>query len=149
MAQVKGLSLGGLGSPCCCAGGGGVPCSPCNIPASDGTVSWSNFVFGNGSIPIVYNGVTMWVSGCDIAGTQYTLLCTGGGLIEFRAQYWTSGACPGAGTTNYCSNTRTTPLGLTRTSFTCSPFSMTFTLTAIQCPGLGNVGYTDFTVTFP
>ena len=60
--------------------------------------------------------------------------------------YFTTGSCP-TGTQQYCSNLRVTPFGLTLSSYTCSPFSMTFLSRSSGCPTITNSGYTQFTIT--
>ena len=106
------------------SGGGSLACSPCNIPAQNLTLSWVNVISGNGSTPLTYaTAPASWTSGCS-NGLLYKLVCTGG-QVELRVIYFTAGSCP-TGTQQYCSNLRVTPFGLTLSSYTCSPFSMTF-----------------------
>jgi hypothetical protein len=125
--------------------GGSLACSPCNIPTQNLTLSWVNLISGNGSTALTYATTTAsWTSGCS-NGLLYTLVCTGG-LVEFRVIYFTTGSCP-TGSQQYCSNLRVTPFGLTLSSFTCSPFSMTFLPNALGCPAITNTGYTKFTIT--
>ena len=124
---------------------GSLTCLPCSIPLKNLTVSWVNVITGNGSTTLTYTtNPTVWTSGCA-NGLLYKLLCTAG-QIEFRATYFTKGSCP-SGTQQYCSNLRTAPLGLTFSSYTCSPFSLTFQAKSTACPTVTNSGYTQFTIT--
>jgi hypothetical protein len=129
-------------------GGGTVACSPCNIPAQNLTLSWTNVLSGNGSTTLIYSAgpPASWASGCSNS-LLYKLLCTGGN-VELRVIYFTAGSCP-TGTEQYCSNMRVTPYGLTLSSYTCSPFSMTFLSRSATCPAITSSGYTSFTVTYP
>jgi hypothetical protein len=144
MAQLKCLSLGGIGSPCCC-GTPSLACLPCAIPLRNLTLSYTNLISGNGSTSLVYSAVpASWASGCSL-GLLYTLACSGG-HIELRVIYFTTGACP-TGTQQYCSNLRASPNGLTLSSYTCSPFSLTFQSRSATCPTVTNSGFTQFVVT--
>lgn len=125
--------------------GGSLACSPCNIPAQNLTLSWVNSINGNGSTTLTYaSGPMTWTSGCS-NGLLYKLVCTGG-LVELRVIYFTTGSCP-AGTQQYCSNLRAMPYGLTLSSYTCEPFSMTFLSTSPGCVATSGGGYTQFTIT--
>lgn len=125
---------------------GALTCSPCPIPRQNLIVSWTNILLGNGSTTLTYTpSPPSWTSACS-NGLQYILLCTGG-QIEFQVTSWVTGSCPGPGTTQYCSNLRLAPLGLTTYSYSCSPFSLTFRLTASSCPTMTSSGYTQFTIT--
>jgi hypothetical protein len=125
---------------------GALTCSPCSIPRQNLTVSWINILSGNGSTTLAYTAAPpSWTSACS-NDLQYTLVCTGG-QIEFKVTYWVAGSCPGPGTTQYCSNLRTAPLGLTTYNYSCSPFSLTFRLTSSSCPTITSSGYTQFTIT--
>ena len=125
------------------SGGGGTLCSPCTIPNSDLTLSWTNILTGDGSTTLTYSG-GVWASGCVDDGLTFQLSCTLGS-IELRAIFWTGEDCTGE--SNYCSNLRSSPLTLTQTGFTCSPFSVTFTVGEDGCNELYSVGNTTFTVT--
>ncbi len=126
-------------------GGGSLACSPCNIPTQNLTLSWVNVDSGNGSTTLTYSTApAAWTSGCS-NGLLYKLVCTGG-QVELRVIYFTSGSCP-TGTQQYCSNLRTAPVGLTLSSLTCSPLSMTFLSNATGCPTITSNGYTTFTIT--
>jgi hypothetical protein len=121
------------------------PCAPCNIPAQNLTISWVNPIRGNGSTALVFNKApTSWTSACS-NGLLYQLLCNAG-QIELRVIFFTAGSCP-SGTQQYCSNLRSAPLGLTLSSYTCSPFSMTFLSRSTTCPTVTNSGYLQFTIT--
>ena len=129
------------------SGGGTVSCEPCGIPETDLTLSWTNILIGPGSTTLVYNpsiGTGLWASACT-NGLLFQLGCIGG-QIELRVIFFTSGECP-TGASNYCSNLRSDPLALTLASYTCSPFSLTFTLTDTSCPSILGDGYTSFTIT--
>jgi len=126
---------------------GSLTCSPCSIPEQNLTLSWVNLISGNGSTSLVYSNTgppVSWTSACT-NGLLYKLLCTGG-EVEFRVIYFTAGSCP-SGTQQYCSNLRVTPFGLTLSSYTCSPFSMTFLSKSAACPAITGSGYTQFTIT--
>jgi hypothetical protein len=127
------------------SGGGSIACTPCNIPTQNLTLSWVNPISGNGSTTLTYATTPRsWTSGCS-NGLLYKLVCTGG-QVELRVIYFTNGSCP-SGTQQYCSNLRATPFGLTLSSFTCSPFSMTFLVQTSGCPAITDTGYTKFTIT--
>jgi hypothetical protein len=127
------------------SGAGSLVCSPCNIPTQNLTLSWVNVVSGNGSTTLTYaTPPASWSSECSI-GLLYKLVCTEG-QVELRVIYFTSGSCP-TGTQQYCSNLRATPFGLTLSSYTCAPFSMTFLSAASGCPAITSTGYTSFTIT--
>jgi hypothetical protein len=134
----------------------GITCSPCSIPLTKFTVSWTNVLFGNGSATLVWNGISTpagaeWISDCVGSGNiiKLTFTCNGGNL-SLSAQFWTSGSCAFGGTSDTCATGRPSPNGLPLVSTTCSPFSADF-----SCPGTGpNAcsvlqagGYTGFTVT--
>jgi hypothetical protein len=68
-------------------------CSPCPIPKRNLTVSWSNYVLGSGSAPLVYSPPGQWNSGC-VNQLLFSLSCSGS-LILFTATYFLSGSCPG------------------------------------------------------
>ena len=120
-------------------------CSPCNIPTQNLTLSWVNLISGNGSTTLTYAPTpSTWTSGCS-NGLLYKLGCTGG-QVELRVIYFTTGTCP-TGTQQYCSNLRITPFGLTLSSYTCSPFSMTVLANSSPCPAIAGSGYTQFTIT--
>jgi hypothetical protein len=74
MAQVKALSLGGLGSPCCCSGGGSicVVACPSNIPVYGATVTVQS---GGSGGPVVFTGTTP-ASGCVSPGVSGTFFVT-------------------------------------------------------------------------
>jgi hypothetical protein len=127
-------------------GSGTLPCSPCAIPTTNLTVSWTNILSGSGSDTMVYTGglTPIWQTGCSGAGGAniFKLTCNTGS-IELRAFYFTSGSCP-TGASAFCSNLLSSPQQLVMSS-TCSPFSLTFTLT--NCLDLSASGYTSITIT--
>lgn len=125
-------------------------CSPCNIPEANLTLSWVNSLSGNGSTTLVYSpSPASWASGCSGHNDAllFKLLCTGGD-IELRAIYFTAGSCP-SGTQQYCSNLRVSPYTMPISSYTCSPFSITWSPVSSGCPALVSSGYTQFVVTYP
>jgi hypothetical protein len=129
------------------SGGVGVVCEPCTIPAEDLTISWTNLIGGNGSATLTYSSMpgSSWSTGCVDEGIFFTLACTDGG-IELRATFFVSGVCP-TGETSYCSNLRAEPLALILSSYTCSPFSLTFAVGAAACPTLYSFGNTQCLIT--
>jgi hypothetical protein len=142
-------SVGGSGGGCGCCGGGGITCSPCNIPSANLTLSWVNLGSGNGSTTLVFSSsLTQWATGC-FDGVNAAVTCTGG-AIEFQVFYYVVGVCP-TGTSNYCSNLRSAPGSIPLASYTCSPFSLTFKLDigGTDCPTLSGFGFTEFVVTYP
>jgi hypothetical protein len=127
------------------SGGGSLACSPCNIPAQNLNLSWVNVISGNGSTTLTYTTTpASWTSGCS-NGLLYKLVCTGG-QVELRVISFSSGSCP-TGTQQYCSNLGPTPFGLTLSSFTCLPLSLTFLTNSSGCPAIATIGYTKFTIT--
>ena len=121
-----------------------ISCSPCAIPAQNLTLSWTNLITGPGSVTLVYTATpAKWESACS-NGLTYLLTCTGGEL-ELRVIYYTVGSCP-TGTSQYCSNLRASPYQLVLASYTCSPFSATWTSASSGCPAITGSGYTQFVV---
>jgi len=125
---------------------GGILCGACQIPAKNLTVSWTNPILGNGSETLVYSGVgptATWASNCSNQ-LVYSLQCTDG-QVEFRATFFVSGPCP-TGSSQYCSNLRASPFGLTQTGLTCGDdFLLTMTC-GVACPVLQTNGFESFTV---
>jgi hypothetical protein len=117
-------------------------CNPCPIPKQNLTISWLNVITGPGSTTLYYNG-SSWVSNCS-NGLTYQLLCTGG-EIELRVLYYNNGPCP-TGTSQYCSNLRVTPYGLTLASSQCNAFNVVFDSFSDACPAITSSGYTQFIV---
>ena len=125
------------------SGGSFTTCDPCNIPNEDLTISWTNLITGDGSATMMYtSGPSLWTTGCVDEGLIFQLNCTGGGF-ELRAIFFIEGECP-SGTRSYCSNLQAAPLTLTLESYTCTPFSATFTLSGTDCPTLFGDGNTIF-----
>ena len=123
---------------------GSAPCMPCAIPLEDLTLSWTNLISGPGLATMTYTRLpNVWRTGC-IDGQIYELLCSDG-QIDFAVTYFISGFCP-TGQSQFCSNLRVYPFGLVLSSYTCSPFSVTFTV-APGCPEVESPGYTSFTIT--
>lgn len=150
--QNRAFSLGGIGSPCCCTapGPGTCPCSPCDIPATNLTCSWTNILFGPGSATLTYTACT-WASVCDVflpvygsAGEKLTFGCVGGTIRFVITQYTNNHLCNTITGANCTSADATMPL----TSHTCSPFSMTFTPNSgIPHCYMTDIGFTSFTIT--
>ena len=114
------------------------------IPKTNLTLSWTNLLTGPGSTTLTYDAsLTKWTATC-IDQQSYELLCSGG-QIEFIVTFYLSGTCPTGGS-NFCSNLRANPFGLTMSSYTCSPFSVTFN-TSPKCPDVEAPGYLTFTIT--
>jgi hypothetical protein len=126
-------------------GGGTTTCTPCNIPSEDQTITWTNVLTGNGSATMTFGAGPTWQTGCVDSGLQFLLSCDNGS-IELRAIFFVSGSCP-TGSTNYCSNLRTSPLTLTLASHVCSPIILTFAVSEIGCPEVYDEGNTQFIIT--
>ncbi len=129
------------------SGGGSLSCSPCAIPEGDLTLSWVNNLLGNGETTLTYTtvgGNKSWLSGCA-NGLLYELFCTSGS-IELRVLFFITGTCPD-GMAGYCSNLRALPFALTLSSYSCSPFSLTFTLSNTGCPAVSGIGYQELIIT--
>lgn len=128
------------------SGGGSATCSPCDLPESNLTISWTNPLTGNGSATLTYTtSPQAWSVDCVDNGLSFKLQCTAGG-IELQATYYTAGGCPG-GTSQYCSNLRSSPLSLTLSSYMCSPLSLMFTVGSSACPQIYSLGNTQFVIT--
>jgi hypothetical protein len=127
------------------SGGGFTSCSPCNIPNEDLTITWTNVFSGTGSATMMYSPGPQWQIGCVDDDLIFSLSCNAGS-IELRATFFLGGSCP-TGTSNYCSNLRSNPLSLTLSDHTCSPFSLTFTVTEAGCPSIYGDGNTQLVVT--
>lgn len=149
MAQVKVFSLGGLGSPCCCAGTPTRPCHPCSIPEADLTLSWSSSLYGAGSTTLFYTlggTPTEWLSAClwippapfgGPGGTKayyiakYGVSCIGSGIgstfvfsiISYTTNVNVTPVCTTIATNPLCSSNDASHL-IGIVSSTCSPFSM-------------------------
>jgi hypothetical protein len=126
-------------------GRGTTTCTPCNIPSEDLTITWTNILTGNGSATMTFGTGPTWQTGCVDSGLQFLLSCENGS-IELRAIFFVSGSCP-TGSTNYCSNLRTSPLTLTLTSYICSPIILTFAVSEVGCPEVYEEGNTQFIIT--
>ena len=135
-----------LGTACgCCASGGSVTCSPCNLPKNNLTLHWVNAFFGNGSATLVYTAPGSWSTGCVTpTGIGFTLACSGGAIV-MTATYYLSGVCP-SGQAQSCPGAGGT---LPIASYTCSPLSLVYNVDGSNCPVLYGNGYTSFTITNP
>jgi len=126
------------------SGRGSAPCFPCAIPTQNLTISWTNLISGPGSATLTYTSLPdVWKTGC-VDGQIYELLCSDG-TIELAITYFISGFCP-TGQSQFCSNLRVYPFALVLASYTCSPFSVTYTVSP-GCPNVESPGYTSFTIT--
>ncbi len=143
--SVGGRWVSEIGAP---SGGGGVVCLPCDIPTSTLTVSWTNLLAGDGSAPMTHStGPDAWTATCVDDGLIFKLGCNSGNIV-LKVTFFVSGSCP-TGQANFCSNGTgvTDPLLLTLTSYTCSPFSLTFSCTEAGCPAVYGAGNTQFIIT--
>lgn len=124
--------------------GGTLSCYPCAIPLTTLALSWVNSSLGNGSTTLTQDTSISWKSGC----TNQLLYAFGciSGFLYFEVDYFISGSCP-TGQKLFCSAPGSSPNGLTLSSYTCDPFSVTYTLTSSSCPTLWAEGYTSFTIT--
>jgi len=121
-------------------------CSPCPIPRGDLTISWTNTSSGNGSATLTYFPATGgWQATCVDNGLIFVLTCTSGAL-NLAVIYFTSGSCP-TGIEGLCNSTGTAPGKISLSASTCSPFSLTFTVNATDCPHLWASGNTQFVIT--
>jgi hypothetical protein len=140
---VGGRWVAQLGSK---SGGGTSPCSPCNIPKTDLTLSWNNLLTGAGSTTLFYTTLPdKWNSSCLAAGAdslQYGFSCQAGAFSFGVTIYFTPG-CSGSFTG--CSNP--SAFGFSEVSHTCSPFSVTYSVNPATCALISSAGYTDFTIT--
>ncbi|WP_165251184.1 hypothetical protein [Paludisphaera soli] len=124
---------------------GPISCGTCEIPRQNLIVSWTNALLGNGSTPLVFDGVNQWVSACANQ-LIIRLVCTDG-VASFRVSYFTAGNCP-SGSAATCQSPGQSPLGLTPDpASTCDPLYLRYTLNSGSCPTLASQGYTAFTVT--
>lgn len=132
------------------SGGGGTatyPCSPCNIPLKNLTVSWTNTLLGNGSATLVYTAGSppTWSTGSACPNEMlFSLRCSGFSIL-FTAYYFVSGGCP-SGQPQNCNSQGGDQQFLPLDSHVCSPFSLTYKPTSQTCPVLLSSGYTSFTV---
>jgi hypothetical protein len=141
---IVALAVGGRWVAESGAGSGSLPCSPCNIPRKNLTVSWVNPVIGNGSAPLLYTPPGQWNSACA-HGLLYSLSCPGS-ILQFDVTYFVSGSCP-SGQRQTCSSGGVPPFALQPGSHASSPFYASFTITGTGCPVLVSSGYTSFTIT--
>jgi hypothetical protein len=119
-------------------------CGGCIAPQRNLTVSWTNSLLGSGSTPMIYNGADEWTSDC----TNYLvfrLICRDG-AASFRVAYYTGGDCPN-GQAAICTSPGQSPLGLTPSLSSCTPFLLQYALSGGSCPTLASQGYTRFTIT--
>ena len=127
-------------------GQGGISCEPCIIPNEDLTVSWVNLLTGDGSAMMSYTlSPPAWIASCFDGGLLFKLDCNGSN-IELRIIFFVAGDCP-TGESNFCTSLGAPPLALMLSSYTCSPFSMTFTVGEDECPAVYGAGTTQITIT--
>ncbi len=120
------FSLGSIGNPCCCSGGGTFTCSAYGIPTQDLTVVEN--IAGGALIythTMTYNSVTpTWTysggsTGLDDNNCQLNcIFCPTTNTPNFRLT--TPGPTP-------CGNC-VGPAGMTLTSYTASPFKLVYSL---------------------
>lgn len=130
----------------CCCGTASITCSPCSIPGQNLVISWNNLLHGSGSTTLTYDGVQTWTSAC-LGQLQWRLTCYVG-VTQISAIYYISGSCP-TGTGQSCDYPGSAPNSFQLTSYTCSPFSMTFAINETYCPLLSSLGYTSVTASVP
>jgi hypothetical protein len=129
----------------------GLACGTCSIPKKDLQLVATNPILGDETLTLVFSSTSLsWATkNCDSSGLLYTLACANGKL-NFLAQFWITGACPGpGGTTGNCSSTGIAPGAFTQTAFTCTPLSATYTSTSGSCPTVTSAGFTKFVITDP
>ncbi|WP_165253077.1 hypothetical protein [Paludisphaera soli] len=119
-------------------------CGTCTAPQRDLVVSWTNALLGSGTTPLIYNGADEWTSSCA-NHLIFRLICRDG-TASFRVAYYTAGNCPG-GQAATCTSPGQSPLGLSPSLSSCTPFMLQYNLGAGTCPTLASQGYTRFTVT--
>jgi hypothetical protein len=119
-----------------------LPCGSCNIPRGNLTLTLANGLMGTRSVPLLFNGVDEWSSGC-VNQLNFRLNCRAGTEF-FSASHYSVGPCP-TGQAATCTSPGTSPLGLTLTNQSCDPFLLQYTTSF--CPGLAGQGYTRFTIT--
>lgn len=127
----------------------GQTCSPCVIPYSSGTLSYTNTLFGNGSVVLTWNGSSGSLARWNAAtinfggGSTYTfhLLCFGGATtLSVNDQFGDD--CPDI--TAACWQV---------IDYTCSPYHIHFqiinplpSLCSGFCATPGSAGFTDLYV---
>ena len=121
-----------------------LPCSPCNIPKKNLTLSWTNSLFGDGSTPLSYASPGHWTSACTNQ-LLFSLACPGS-MITLTVTYFLSGSCP-TGQSQSCVSPGYDPFTLSLESSTCSPFFLQYTVTGAGCPVLWSNGYSSLTIT--
>jgi hypothetical protein len=121
-----------------------VACSPCAIPSKNLVVSWTNPILGNGSTMLSFNGLNQWISAC-VRQIRVLLKCSES-TAQLMVEYYVSGDCPN-GQGVLCDNRGANPNNLILTASSCTPFSISFSLTNATCPILWGNGYRGFTIT--
>ena len=134
-------ALGSFGSCCGCAGGPPFEtCSPCSIPKANLTATYTDIISGGGSVTLVFGGGSTWTTACFLEFLEFELSCVGGSIF-FELIGFTLPDCTGGSTV--CS---TANFKMTLSSYTCSPFSLTFTVNN-SCTFQGTIQ--SVTVTYP
>jgi hypothetical protein len=130
-------------------------CSPCDIPQTSLTLSWATTgtgCVGSGSVTLAYGGscapvgIGIWSSGCFLFCTNPAVgsvsltasfgCCDSSSAIGLKLLIWSGTTCFGDPQASCCgaepsmAATSCCPggsiIGLTATSYTCSPFSIAF-----------------------
>jgi hypothetical protein len=127
-------------------GCGDIPCMPCDIPASNLTLSWTDTGAG-GSVTLTFNaaGPSWQVTGVSRTGGQFnfTVQCFAvGPVTELDITRFDFDGVTGTWEQTY---RQTVELGLG----TCAPFHLTYTLTNAADPTLWNDGFRSFTLDEP
>jgi len=128
---------------------GGAPtlreeCWPCDLPAKNLTLSWTNPFDGDGTATLFYNPPARWVTDC-FGNYLFSIQCRNGS-IEFSAGYFLAGDCP-EGQRQWCTSTGRAPLRLLEEVVSCSPLILRYLVIPGECPVISSGGFTSFTVT--
>ncbi len=122
-----------LGKKRCCCKSDCLPCSPCQIPRKDLTLSWPATsgaappFNAAGSTPLVYDGIHTWTTACINSGSgsqRYSFSCGTSGLIFAINDYLTGcmtllgSDCYSSGGVGGCFNVTVT--------YACNPFHVVF-----------------------
>jgi len=115
-------------------------CAPCPIPLADLTLSWTNLLTGPGSATMFVSAApNVWTTACVPSGFdsyRFAMSCFEGN-IELAYEFFSNTTCAG---------TQSSGCDFAASSYSCSPFSITFTVT-LACDGLYSGGYQTFTIT--
>lgn len=119
-----------------------VTCSGCEIPKTDLTLTTTNSLSGVHSVPLAFDGVDAWETGCTNQ-IIFRLACAGG-VRTFGASHFVGGSCP-SGSRVTCTGGVSSPSGLTLTTSSCSPLLLEYS--AAACASLAAQGYTKLAIT--